>query len=348
MDDPAVLTRVQTLLHPRKRGYHFSWALNMMSEKWSETVCHRIEFLRTSTALHTAAALKLPDLCAWLIAHGCDANQVSSRGSPLWAAICPYAVLEEGDLGLDSFEDRLLLPEEALQVVDVLLEAGADLTNDIETRQAHLAIHSLLCPAFQMVPTEEMIAIALIRNGALMDEECMHVLEHPDDCPPRLAVISASQPSNFPIALRSRLFRLKLECQAEASFDHTAFPLQNPIASDIVQQAPQVNEALLRIAVEFGQTQTVQHILQLHKPAGVATESCVDSDSGLEAEEESSSDLAVDPEPYEESGTVTPMPQRFILQPGKITGILFACFWIMGLAFARSIAEAELLYLLLY
>ena len=134
LGDPGLLTLIQKLLDPIKPGTFMTWIQDHQmivgrTPSSGEDQLHQELYaaVATDTPLHYASAFALPAICKWLLDCGCEIDHMSRFGTPLnHALVGPVSLIEYSDEygshGLWEQRDN----ENILQVLGILLEAGAD------------------------------------------------------------------------------------------------------------------------------------------------------------------------------------------------------------------------------
>ena len=160
LSEPEVSCLVKQHLYPSKPHSFISWA-------------HKRKFyfeddenddIDSASPLHFAAALLLPEVCAWLLQHGCNVNQSNiAFGDPLQCA-----------LDAESLVDFKTSERQSLQsaTVKLMLDAGANLDSSPNGC-------SPICIA--VVHNDIDSCVELLLRGAIIDAETANQLsERPD------------------------------------------------------------------------------------------------------------------------------------------------------------------------
>ena len=170
---PVVLSLAQDLLDPSKPHYLF-WAQDLRL-----IVYDRFERdtedadSRTTSPLHFASTLALPECCEWLLQKGCDINQPSAFGTPLECALIGRDIL----VGQFSFRVRRRrfrtdIPESRMATIKLLIDKGANV------HRSSLGQASPLFIALFMA--DKVSCIELLRKGALIDSNAIKELSRSD------------------------------------------------------------------------------------------------------------------------------------------------------------------------
>ena len=129
--DPGLFALIKKLLDPSKPGTFRTWIHDHTSDfalhedfrnshtpEYREYVHAQVEM---DTPLHYASAFALPEICKWLLDCGCEVNHMGWEGTPI------HYVPEASSFNRHSqLETERRRKESMLEVIDILLEAGAD------------------------------------------------------------------------------------------------------------------------------------------------------------------------------------------------------------------------------
>ena len=161
---PEVMSLAQQLLHPSKPLAFVSWTQDLL---WayhgyrhgifqSNSEISKYD-LATTTPLHFAAMLALPESCEWLLRKGCYIDQASTYGTPLECALLGEDVMGGWRLAKPSAELMVL----RRSTVKLIIESGANV------QKSCLSQHSLIYQALCL--RDEDVCAALLRKRAAID-----------------------------------------------------------------------------------------------------------------------------------------------------------------------------------
>ena len=89
--DECLMPLMQRLLHPAKDNILIAWVQDLAFERSDAnrpySFSRETSSLASTSPLHYAAILALPNVCQWLTENGCDVNQNSALGTPLHCGI---------------------------------------------------------------------------------------------------------------------------------------------------------------------------------------------------------------------------------------------------------------------
>ena len=170
--DPGLFALIKKLLDPSKPGTFKTWIHdytsyfrpyegypNALTSVYKDYVHAEIEM---DTPLHYASAFALPEICKWLLDCGCKVNHMGAFGAPIRYVIGGPAL----PAGHTSPSGEFFGPTDSrkgrmLEVIDMLLEAGADPTSKSTYGNA---------PLFYAFKAPE-VALRLLRKGATFTDE---------------------------------------------------------------------------------------------------------------------------------------------------------------------------------
>ena len=179
LGDPTIFRLTQQLLHPSKPNIFISWAREMVEyiQGDQDYLVYAEDLdLASSTPLHFAAALALPQICAWLLESGCNVNQASVVGNPLDCAIRGLQALtmdgakepEADYFYCLSYEGRT----SRSATIRLIIESGADIN-------VSCLAASPFCDAAFMYDT--VTCIELLCKGAFIDPKSVQIIhEEPE------------------------------------------------------------------------------------------------------------------------------------------------------------------------
>lgn len=159
--DPGLLALIKKLLDPSKPGTFTTWTHDYRS--WSQLYEEEDPHVAVEmdTPLHYASGFALPEICTWLLDCGCKVNQIGKNGTPINYVIRRSAFM--------VFETKEWREENVLEVMDILLEAGAD-PNSISDG----------LPALYDAETNRDMILRLLQAGArYTDEHARRRIYHP-------------------------------------------------------------------------------------------------------------------------------------------------------------------------
>ena len=173
---PEVMSLAQQLLHPSKPLAFVSWTQDLL---WA---CHGYGSgifqsnsqipkydLATTTPLHFAAMLALPESCEWLLQKGCYVDQASTYGTPLECALLGEDVLARRRLAEPSAELMVL----RRSTVKLIIESGANV------QKSCLSQPSFIYVALSL--RDEDVCAALLRKRAAIDRKSAWLLAEMDE-----------------------------------------------------------------------------------------------------------------------------------------------------------------------
>ena len=169
--DPGLFALIKKLFDPSRPGTFRTWIRDYTSHSryevyptsWTPAY---IEWIRAQvdmdTPLHYASAFALPEICKWLLDCGCKVNHMGRFGTPIFYVIGGPEI----PAGHHSSFGQFFGPNESrkgrmLEVIDMLLEAGADPTSKSTYGNAPL-FYALIAPE---------VVLRLLRNGATFTDE---------------------------------------------------------------------------------------------------------------------------------------------------------------------------------
>lgn len=155
LDKPQVFALTQQLLHPSRPPIFTSWARDLLEDTFDG---HGPDLALVSP-LHFAAALALPEICAWLLRNGCSVDQRCNYGTVLDCALVGVAALDgeffELPLEVESGYPRL-------STVKQIINDGADVQySSISSSPIYICIG-----IFDVVS-----CIKLLRKGATIEDD---------------------------------------------------------------------------------------------------------------------------------------------------------------------------------
>ena len=184
LDNPVdeLFTLVTQLLSPSKPNNLISWAQNYLIN-WSDAntpsdLMKTNRAVAESTALHYAAMLGLPEVCAWLIDRGCEVNRGSLLGTPLHCALIRYPgllFLDDLDDAFDASDAHSVDPREE-SVISILLNAGADPNSPFS-----VSADSWSPIAMSLASCDLLSTIRILEKGGRLNERCLTLLEEIPD-----------------------------------------------------------------------------------------------------------------------------------------------------------------------
>ncbi|KAL8716968.1 MAG: hypothetical protein Q9181_008373, partial [Wetmoreana brouardii] len=184
LDDDGLFQLIKQLFNPSKPNTLISWAQDFISY-WSDELVYRDQYkldkvnsgIAEATALHYAAMLALPEVCAWLIDSGCDINRRTTFGTPLHCGLMSWqASFVPFYFSLDTDAWKPSSPQQS--VINILLEAGADPNCYLVASTGKLS--PLFLSLFRLDRTS---AVRLLEKGGRLDESCLALLESRLDDP---------------------------------------------------------------------------------------------------------------------------------------------------------------------
>ena len=256
-----LLPFLKVLFSPSKSNNFVAWARERVL--WWDYILgyHELEsriinsWVAEASPLHFAAFEGLPELCKWLVECGCDVHQTSTFGTPLHCAVLGRATVHsksESQLEPISY----LESTHHVDTVQLLLKAGADpnaLYNTPEGSTSPLAI----AMRKQAMP----LISQLLREGSLLDEDCLECLEDEPNWGYQevVAVLRQLTIENTPNEYFERLSWLSLTIRdpfSRASVDENLQKCQAEFLQNVSL------ESRLRFAAEFGQSQAAARSLE--------------------------------------------------------------------------------------
>ena len=163
--DPGLLALIKKLLDPSKPGTFTTWTHDYRFS----SLCHEDHVypdeplyqqdthaaVEMDTPLHYASAFALPEICKWLLDCGCKVNHMGRFGTPI------HSVVRRRDLRQFGTERRGGRKKQALEVMDILLEAGAD-PNKTQINEI---------PPLWLARTDRDVILRLLRKGARYSDD---------------------------------------------------------------------------------------------------------------------------------------------------------------------------------
>jgi hypothetical protein len=125
LGNAEVMILAKNLLRPSKSANFVSWAAQFIIKSGAfagQLVEDPLLCINSTTILHWASFLLLPELCQWLLAEGLHVNRPSQIGRPLHSAVCQDWASTTGWRGLVLATDRR---DYRLEVVATLHNGGA-------------------------------------------------------------------------------------------------------------------------------------------------------------------------------------------------------------------------------
>ena len=177
--DPGLLALIKRLLDPSKPGTFTTWTHDFWfhSELYAyhgyslqpldqEDTHAAVEM---DTPLHYASGFALPEICKWLLDCGCEVNHIGRFGTPINYLIrgpaSPAFTVRMAEL----FGITGTRKESRLEVLDILLEAGADPNSNLNG-----------FPPLYNAQLERDVSLRLLERGArYTDEHARRGIYHP-------------------------------------------------------------------------------------------------------------------------------------------------------------------------
>ena len=114
----------------------------------------------------------LPSMCSWLIENGCDINRSSAFGTPLHCALLGFSAYRYSVSGLGDGSYLYLNDFASEDVVDLMLEAGAEINCYYESGPERLSTLFIT-----LLYGNADIVMRLLDDGGILDDRCLDLLE---------------------------------------------------------------------------------------------------------------------------------------------------------------------------
>ena len=258
-NDTQLCSLAAELLHPSKPNTLISWVQDQFSTLGIDSEYDLAMFncgIKEATALHYAAMYGLSEMCKWLIEKGCDLNRRSAFGTPLHCAQLSYRAFYGSRYLVGGVETYV----ENLEIIDLLLNAGADPNISYHSKSIELSPLFLAVHCNDLVTTQR-----LLQKGAMVDDRFVNLLiEHTgrDEALDYLQNIFENA-KNTSLGEETRARALQLALRAQTS-DITQLLSLSTRSDDDKKDRNRHHEASLRIAAEYGQVNVVLRLLDDH------------------------------------------------------------------------------------
>lgn len=244
LSKPTISFLTQKLLHPSKPYTFISWARRRIKHSQPHRGCENIDFSTTSP-LHFACILRLPECCEWLLHKGCRINQPSPFGTPFRCAVLGYSVLavqQPLDWSMEPPAAELEGPRQATMAF--LIDSGVDV---------HSSSNGEPSPIFHALSENDRVScVKLLCKGALIDSKSAELLSRSDTCD--LACEIWRGVDSTSLRPKDRAILLNAALRSEN------FCNDGPLAP-FVQNSQSVLKPFLA-AAEYGQLAIVEQIVQ--------------------------------------------------------------------------------------
>ena len=249
-----VLRLTQQLLHPSKPHIFISWAQEraraVFGHSHSDFEDDDLDLASTSP-LHFAAALALPEICFWLMSTNCNVRQPSALGNPLdWALLGSEVMIGFGSNYENfSYVEDLSAEQKTSRssTIKLIIEGGADV-NVSCVGSSPISIAALL--------SDEISCVELLRNGATLDTASAPDLRRQ----PELADKILMGIGKHPIRSKDRavLLEAALHIEEATSDERLAEHARN--AEDDSTSTTSLVKALI-VAAQYGQINVLRKLL---------------------------------------------------------------------------------------
>lgn len=255
--DVELVSLAQKLWSPSKPNTFITWMYDTTTTvygDWPEdekNLSLVISGFAETTALHWMAMHGNGSMCSWLIESGCDINRSSAFGTPLHCALLGFNAYSNS---ISKFvEGPPLYDESSKDVVDILLEAGAEINCYYEWGPDKL---STLFVAL-LTGTRD-IVLRLLDEGGVLDDRCLDMLESHVEDEEICDIVKHANEHNVEPDRCVRLLELALKAGTPNArgliSKHDDFPLDSTHY-----------EQILRTAAEVGQVEIVKRLLENQK-----------------------------------------------------------------------------------
>lgn len=253
---PEVMSLTQQLLHPSKPLAFVSWTQDFL---WAYHGYKHGIFqnssqvpkydLATTSPLHLAAMLALPESCEWLLQKGCYVDQASTYGTPLECALLGEALMKPGSLFFPS--DEVLVSRRS--TVKLIIESGADVQKSCLSRPSFIYI--------ALIMDDEVLCAELLRKGAAIDRESASLFEQKDMGLLAYEVLENIGEDN--IRPEDHAILLEAALKSEAPIKHPLESLVHRSTDPIAAHTDYIGSFLT--AAAYGQLSVLKQLFHDHK-----------------------------------------------------------------------------------